>query len=138
MTATTLPRPAVEAPGLEPPTPPARRRRPAWERPALWALLVGTAALYLWGLGASGWANSFYSAAVQAGTKSWKAFFFGSSDAANFITVAKPPAALWVTELSARVFGLNAWSILVPQALEGVAAVGLLYASVRRLSGAAA
>src|SRR5207248_5273376 len=89
-------------------------------------------------LGASGWANSFYSAAVQAGTKSWKAFFFGSSDAANFITVDKPPAALWVMELSARVFGLNAWSILVPQAFEGVAAVGLLYAAVRRWFGAAA
>ena len=80
----------------------------------------------------SGWANSFYSAAVQAGTKSWKAFFFGSSDSSNFITVDKPPASLWVMELSARIFGLNSWSILVPQALEGVATVGLLYATVRR------
>ena len=105
---------------------------PAWVRPALLALLVGTAVLYLWGLGASGWANSFYSAAVQAGTKSWKAFFFGSSDAANFITVDKPPASLWVMEISARLFGLNSWSILVPQALEGVASVAVLYAAVRR------
>src|SRR5438132_3455939 len=111
---------------------------PRWARPALLVLLAATGVLYLWGLGASGWANSFYSAAVQAGTKSWKAFFFGSSDAANFITVDKPPAALWVMELSARVFGLNAWSILVPQALEGVAAVGLLCAAVRRWFGAAA
>ena len=102
--------------------------RPRLGRPALVALLVATGVLYLWGLGASGWANTFYSAAVQAGTKSWKAFFFGSSDAANFITVDKPPAALWVMELSARLFGVNAWSILVPEALEGVAAVGLLYA----------
>ena len=101
-------------------------------RPTLLGLLAATAILYLWGLGGSGWANSFYSAAVQAGTKSWKAFFFGSSDAANFITVDKPPAALWVMELSARVFGVNVWSILVPQALEGVAAVGVLYATVRR------
>ena len=92
------------------------------------ALLLATGVLYLWGLGASGWANDFYSAAVQAGTKSWKAFFFGSSDSANFITVDKPPASLWVMELSARIFGVNSWSILVPQALEGVAAVGLLYA----------
>ncbi|HLM95071.1 MAG TPA: glycosyltransferase family 39 protein, partial [Acidimicrobiales bacterium] len=105
---------------------------PPWVRPALVALLVGTAVLYLWGLGASGWANSFYSAAVQAGTKSWKAFFFGSSDASNFITVDKPPASLWVMELSARVFGLSSWSILVPQALEGVASVAVLYAAVRR------
>jgi 4-amino-4-deoxy-L-arabinose transferase-like glycosyltransferase len=108
---------------------------PRWGKAALVALLAVTAGLYLWGLGASGWANSFYSAAVQAGTKSWKAFFFGSSDAANSITVDKPPVALWVMELSARVFGVNAWSILVPQALEGVAAVGLLYASVRRWFG---
>ena len=105
---------------------------PAWVRPSLFALLLGTALLYIWGLGASGWGNSFYSAAVQAGTKSWKAFFFGSSDAANFITVDKPPASLWVMEISARIFGVNAWSILVPQALEGVATVAFLYATVRR------
>lgn len=110
-------------------------RDPRWVRPAVVTLLVATAVLYLWGLGASGWANDFYSAAVQAGTRSWKAFFFGSSDAANFITVDKPPASLWVMELSARVFGLNSWSILVPQALEGVAAVGLLYLTVRRWFG---
>ena len=111
------------------------RGRPAdavWVRPSLFALLIGTAMLYIWGLGASGWANSFYSAAVQAGSTSWKAFFFGSSDAANFITVDKPPASLWVMELSARIFGVNAWSILVPQALEGVATVAVLYATVRR------
>ena len=71
------------------------------------SLLAGTAVLYLWGLGASGWANSFYSAAAQAGSQSWKAFFFGSSDAANFITVDKPPASLWVMALSVRLFGLN-------------------------------
>ena len=105
---------------------------------ALLALLAGTAVLYLWGLGRSGWANAFYSAAVQAGTKSWKATFFGSFDAANFITVDKPPAALWVMDISARLFGLNSWSILVPQALEGVASVGLLYATVRRWFGTVA
>ena len=104
----------------------------AWVRPALLALLALTAVLYLWDLGASGWANSFYSAAVQAGTKSWKAFFFGSSDSSNFITVDKPPASLWVMEISARIFGLNSWSILVPQALEGVATVGVVYLTVRR------
>ncbi|MDR8408830.1 glycosyltransferase family 39 protein [Nonomuraea sp. 3-1Str] len=95
-------------------------------------LLAATAALYLWGLGSSGWANSFYSAAVQAGSQSWKAFFFGSSDAANAITVDKTPASLWPMELSARLFGLNSWSILVPQALMGVATVAVVYATVRR------
>jgi 4-amino-4-deoxy-L-arabinose transferase-like glycosyltransferase len=115
-----------------------RRDDPAWVRPALLVLLATTAVLYLWDLGASGWANSFYSAAVQAGTKSWKAFFFGSSDSSNFITVDKPPASLWIMELSARIFGVNSWSILVPQALEGVATVAILYVTVRRWFGAKA
>src|ERR1700722_9437243 len=105
---------------------------PVWVRPSLLLLLVATAVAYLWALGDSGWGNSFYAAAVQAGTKSWKAFFFGSSDASNFITVDKPPASLWAMEISARLFGLNSWSLLVPQALEGVATVALLYATVRR------
>jgi 4-amino-4-deoxy-L-arabinose transferase-like glycosyltransferase len=103
-----------------------------WVRPTLIALLAGTAVLYLAGLAANGWANAFYSAAVQASTKSWKAFFFGSSDSSNFITVDKPPASLWVMGISARIFGVNSWSILVPQALEGIASVALLYAAVRR------
>ena len=115
-----------------------RAGRPGWVRPGLLALLGATAVLYLWHLADSGWANAFYSAAVQAGSQSWKAFFFGSSDAANAITVDKPPAALWVMELSARVFGFSAWSVLVPQALEGVAAVGLLHLTVRRSAGPAA
>jgi hypothetical protein len=145
----TLTEPALTAPGPPSPAPPRRpstvnrllRGRPddpVWVRPALLALLFGTALLYLWGLGASGWANSFYSAAVQAGSASWKAFFFGSSDAANSITVDKTPASLWVMALSVRIFGLSSWSILVPQALMGVGAVGLLYATVRRWSGVVA
>ncbi|OHU31164.1 glycosyl transferase [Mycobacteroides franklinii] len=98
-------------------------------------LLVGTAVAYLVNLSSNGWANSFYSAAVQAGSVSWKAGFFGSSDAANSITVDKPPASLWLMELSVRVFGLSSWSILVPQVLLGVASVGLLYVIIRRYFG---
>jgi 4-amino-4-deoxy-L-arabinose transferase-like glycosyltransferase len=112
--------------------------RARWERPALAGLLLATAVLYLWGLGESGWANSFYAAAAQAGSESWKAFFFGSSDAANAITVDKTPLSLWPMALSIRVFGLSSWSLLVPQALEGVAAVALLYATVRRTTGSTA
>jgi 4-amino-4-deoxy-L-arabinose transferase-like glycosyltransferase len=111
---------------------------PPWARPALLGLLAATALLYLWGLGASGWANSFYSAAAQAGSASWKAFFFGSSDAANSITVDKPPMALWAMALSVRLFGLSSWSLLVPQALMGVASVGVLHGTVRRTTGSAA
>ncbi len=111
---------------------------PRWARPALLALLLVTAVLYLWSLSASEYANQFYSAAVQAGSESWKAFFFGSSDAANSITVDKPPAALWPMALSVRLFGLSSWAILVPEALMGVATVGVLYAAVRRRFGAGA
>jgi 4-amino-4-deoxy-L-arabinose transferase-like glycosyltransferase len=110
---------------------------PRWARPALLGLLALTAFLYLIDLSRNGWANDFYSAAVISGTKSWKAFFFGSFDAANFITVDKTPASLWVMEISGRIFGVNSWSMLVPQALEGVASVGVLYAAVRRWFGPA-
>ncbi|MFE6612350.1 ArnT family glycosyltransferase [Amycolatopsis sp. NPDC057786] len=111
---------------------------PRWVRPSVAALLLATAVLYLWNIGESGWANAFYSAAAQAGSDSWKALFFGSSDAANAITVDKTPAALWVMSLSARLFGVDAWSVLVPQALMGVGSVALLFAAVRRTSGPAA
>jgi 4-amino-4-deoxy-L-arabinose transferase-like glycosyltransferase len=131
---TTLTHPAAP----EATTAPEKATRPRWTLPALIVLLAGTAVLYLWDLSASGWANSFYSAAAQAGSQSWKAWFFGSSDAANSITVDKTPAALWIDGLSVRIFGLSSWSILVPQALEGVATVGLLYATVKRWFGPAA
>ncbi|MET9465125.1 glycosyltransferase family 39 protein [Streptomyces sp. NPDC006544] len=125
---------------LHPPAQAARSHadRPRWERPAFAGLLIATAVLLLWDLGASGYANSFYSAAVQAGSESWKAFFFGSSDAGNSITVDKPPAALWPMMLSVRLFGLGAWQILVPQALMGVGTTAVLYAAVRRQFGPAA
>src|SRR5256886_13092891 len=113
-------------------------RNPAWVRPAFLALLGATAVLYLWNLAASGWANAYYSAAVLAGTKSWAAFFFGSLDASNFITVDKAPGSLWVMEIAARLFGFNAWTVLAPQALEGVATVAIVFLAVRRWFGPAA
>jgi 4-amino-4-deoxy-L-arabinose transferase-like glycosyltransferase len=104
-------------------------------RIAVAVMLLATGALYLWDLGASGWANAYYSAAALAGSQSWLAFLFGSFDAGNAITVDKTPAALWVMALSVRLFGLSSWSLLVPQALMGVAAVGILYATVARVAG---
>jgi len=109
-----------------------------WTRLSFAALMAVTFVLYVWGLDRNGWANAYYAAAVQAGTKSWKAFFFGSLDASNFITVDKSPAFLWVMEISARLFGFNQWSVLVPQALEGVATVAIVYVAVRRWFGPAA
>src|SRR5438094_9663110 len=114
------------------------RSHPAWERPAFLGLLGATAVLYLWNLAASGWANAYYSAAVLAGTKSWAAFCFGSLDASNFITVANAPGLLWVMEIAARLFWFNAWTVLAPQALEGVATVAIVFLAVRRWFGPAA
>ncbi|MET7291851.1 glycosyltransferase family 39 protein [Streptomyces griseoloalbus] len=137
----TAPRHSAPASAVAPgePRPPLARRvwrgrpeDPRWVRPAFLGLLLVTGLLYLSHLSASGYANSFYSAAVQAGSQSWKAFFFGSLDAANAITVDKPPASLWPMELSVRVFGLNSWAILVPEVLMGVGTVAVVYAAVRR------
>ena len=144
-TMTLTPPPAAATPRRAP-SPPSRLTRlwrgpeadPRWARPALLGLLALTAAAYLWNLSASGWANSFYSAAVQAGSQSWSALFYGASDAAGSITVDKPPASLWVMALSVRIFGLSSWSILVPQVLMGVASVALVHASVKRHWGAGA
>src|SRR4051812_15605862 len=133
--ASPAPPPPPAARGRTRPVPPAARPEPRWARPGLAVLLLGTAVLYLFGLGASSYANEFYAAAVQAGTQSRKAMFFGALDAGNAITVDKPAFFLWPMEISARVFGLNGWSMLVPQALEGVAAVALLAAAVRRVAG---
>ena len=111
---------------------------PRWVRPAVFGLLAATAVLYFWNLTASGYGNSFYAAAVQSGTQSWKAWLFGSLDSGNVLTVDKPPAALWVGTVFARIFGFSSFTVLAPQALMGVASVGILYLAVKRTSGPAA
>ncbi|MBC6466427.1 glycosyltransferase family 39 protein [Actinomadura alba] len=112
-----------------------RPEDPRWARPVLWGILVLATALYTWNLSAGGNANSYYAAAVLSATKSWKAFFFGSLDAGSFITIDKPPMALWLMALSGRILGFGPWSMLLPQAAAGVAAVGVLYTAVRRHHG---
>ena len=109
--------------------------RPRWVTLGVVALLSATAVLYLWGLGSAGWANPYYAAAAQAGTQNLTAWLFGSLDPGNAITVDKPPGALWVMALSGRLFGFTPFTMLLPQALMGVASVGVLYAAVRRVSG---
>ncbi|WP_083954677.1 MULTISPECIES: glycosyltransferase family 39 protein [unclassified Rhodococcus (in: high G+C Gram-positive bacteria)] len=127
------------------PAPTAHRAEPSpsWFRTrstglALTILLAATAVLYLWNLTASGYANTFYAAAAQAGSQNWKAWFFGSLDTSNFITVDKPPASLWVMGVSGRIFGFSSASLLVPQALMGVGSVALVYAAVKRVASPAA
>jgi 4-amino-4-deoxy-L-arabinose transferase-like glycosyltransferase len=113
-----------------------REGRPDWALPAHAGVTVLAAVLYIWGLSSSvGMGNTFYAAAVKSGTESWKAFLFGSLDPGNFITVDKPPASLWVMELSARIFGFSSWSMLLPEAVAGVATVAVLYHLVRRWFG---
>lgn len=112
----------------------AARYAPNRHHVVLGVLLAATAVLYLWNLTASGYANTFYAAAAQAGSKDWTAWFFGSLDSENFITVDKPPASLWVMGLSARIFGFSSASLLVPQALMGVGAVAVVYAAVKRVA----
>ncbi len=111
---------------------------PRWVRPALMAIVAGAAVLCLWHLTRNGYSNEYYAAATRAGSESWKAWFFGSLDPGSFITVDKPPLSLWLSGLSARVLGFSSFSILLPEALCTLAAVGLLYATVRRSFGATA
>ncbi len=121
----TLPRPRSRARSLSLSLP----------APELAGLLVLAGVLYLWALNRNGFANEYYSAAVRSMTTSWHAVFYGSFDASGVMTVDKPPLALWVQALSARVFGFSSWSLLVPQALMGVASVALVYDLTKRQFG---
>jgi 4-amino-4-deoxy-L-arabinose transferase-like glycosyltransferase len=98
-------------------------------------VLTLSAALNLWNLANNGYSNLYYSTAVQSMVQSWHNFFFASYDAGGFITVDKPPVALWVQALSVKLFGFNSLALLVPEALAGVASVALLYFLVKRLFG---
>lgn len=108
------------------------------EQVALIAILALAAVLCLWNLTENGYSNEYYAAAAKAGSESWKALFFGSLDPGSFITVDKPPLSLWLMGLSARAFGFSSFSILLPEALCTIAAVWLLYATVRRVWGTTA
>src|SRR2546426_5515990 len=107
----------------------------SWVRPAQLGLAALAAVRYFANLTVSGYANTYYSAAALAASKSWSAWFFGSFDAANFITLDKPPLGTMLMGLSVRLFGLSSWSILLPEALAGVATVALLFLVVRRSFG---
>lgn len=115
-----------------------RSAEATWVLPATAGVLALAAVLYLVNLTVSGYANVFYSGAAWAAGQSWTAWFMGSVDPSNFITVDKPPLATMVMGLSVRLFGLSSASILLPEALMGVATVGLVMATVRRTFGAPA
>ena len=90
--------------------------------------------MYLWNITINGMGNQFYAGAVQAGSTNWEALLFGSLDTQNFITVDKPPVSQWVMGLSGQIFGFSSASMLIPEALMGVASVALLYAAVARIT----
>jgi 4-amino-4-deoxy-L-arabinose transferase-like glycosyltransferase len=117
----------------------ARSVPAAWQRlrtrPELVALIGIAGVLNLWGLSVNGWANTYYSAAVRSMTTSWHDFLFASLDRSGLMTVDKPPLSLWVQALSARVFGFHPLSLLIPQALMGIAATVLIYDLTKRRFG---
>ncbi|MEE1765880.1 ArnT family glycosyltransferase [Streptomyces sp. SP18BB07] len=149
MTSATDPRPHAPdttagpggTAGTEPPSPtapvgPVRppETAPRWSLPALIGIMVLAGVLYSWNLSSSG-LNSFYSAAVLSGTQSWKAWFFGSLDAGNFLTVDKPPFVLMVMGLSCRVFGFGTWQMMAPLIASALGTIWILHSSVKRVWG---
>ncbi|GGF34522.1 ArnT family glycosyltransferase [Williamsia phyllosphaerae] len=105
------------------------------DRIAVAILLLGTAVFYLWNITVNGSGNVFYAGAAWAGSRNWEALLFGSVDPSNFITVDKPPVSQWVMGLSGQIFGYSSASMLVPEALMGVATVALMYAAGTRVAG---
>jgi 4-amino-4-deoxy-L-arabinose transferase-like glycosyltransferase len=110
------------------------RARSWWAPLTLAVICLLALVLYAWGLGSS-WGNPYYSAAVKSMSKNFTNFFFGSFDGAGVVTVDKPPMALWFQVISTLVFGFNRFAVLLPQVIEGVAAVFLLHRTVRRWAG---
>jgi 4-amino-4-deoxy-L-arabinose transferase-like glycosyltransferase len=95
------------------------------------------AVAYAWGMaGAS--VEPFYGAAARSMSESWHDFIFGAFDPAGTVTIDKLPGELWVQALSLRVFGFHIWALVLPQVIEGVLTVLVLYRAVRRLAGPAA
>ncbi|MHC5538812.1 ArnT family glycosyltransferase, partial [Singulisphaera rosea] len=121
---------------LEAPSAPGRKLGLEWG--VLATITVVAAVLRLWKLDQNGYGNLYYAAAVRSMLESFGNFFFGALDPGGFVTVDKPPVALWIQALSAKVFGFEGVNLLWPQALLGVATVVLTYAVVRKPFGAVA
>ena len=110
----------------------------AMERVLLGLILLAALALRAIGLEQNGWGADYYSAAARSMAASWHNFFYCAFDPAGFISIDKPPIALWIQALSVKVFGFSPWSVILPQVIEGVACVALLHVIVRRSFGPAA
>jgi 4-amino-4-deoxy-L-arabinose transferase-like glycosyltransferase len=109
--------------------------------PRRWVLatiLLLAACCNFYALQREGYANLYYAAAIRSMLASWHNFFFVSFDPGGFVTVDKPPLGFWIQAASAKLLGYSGFSILLPEALAGVASVGVLYVLVRRVFGTAA
>jgi 4-amino-4-deoxy-L-arabinose transferase-like glycosyltransferase len=89
---------------------------------------------YAWGMDGAA-LEAFYGAAARSMSMSWHNFFFGAFDPAGTVSVDKLPGALWPQALSLRIFGFHTWAIVLPQVIEGVVTILVLYRAVRRLAG---
>ncbi len=115
------------------------RFRPALHHLALAGVLALSAVINVHRLSQNGYGNIFYSAGVKSMLRSWHNFFFVSFDPGGLITVDKPPLALWLQAVSAKLFGFAPLSLLLPEAIIGVLSVALLYRMLaRRIDGWAA
>ena len=90
-------------------------------------ILVLAAFLYSWNIWEAGNANDYYTAAITSMIQSWHNFWYGAFDPAGFITVDKPPVALWFMAISAKIFGVHGWSVVLPSILFGIGSVALIY-----------
>ncbi|WP_327064836.1 ArnT family glycosyltransferase [Kitasatospora sp. NBC_01302] len=111
--------------------------QPRWARPVLLAIAAFATALYSWNITTAGYAL-FYSNSVRSMSVSWKAWLFGAMDPGATITLDKIPGSFAVQALFVRLFGFHQWSVTLPQVIEGVIAVLVLYRVVRRWAGPAA
>ncbi len=108
--------------------------QPPWARPALLAIAVVAGLAYGWGMNGAA-LEDFYGAAARSMSSSWHDFFFGAFDPAGTVSVDKLPGALWPQALSPRIFGFHVWALVLPQVIEGVLTILVLYRAVRRLAG---
>src|SRR6476660_4475709 len=106
-----------------------------WRRRTLLLIALIAAFCDFYQLQANGYANLYYAAAVRSMMQSWHNFFFVAYDPGGFVSVDKPPLGFWIQTISAKIFGYSGFSILLPEALAGVASVVMLYVLVRRAFG---
>jgi 4-amino-4-deoxy-L-arabinose transferase-like glycosyltransferase len=103
-----------------------------WNRAALSGILLVSGFLGFFSAWNEGYGNPFYAAGVKSMLTSWHNFFFASFDPGGYVTIDKPPVALWLQALSAWIFGFKGWSLILPQALAAMISVALVYYLVKR------